>query len=207
MLNRRLILGLLAGLVLGGGVATLAYSAAAGGDRPEFDAAHSDLTIEGAAAFPDFPLYAVGESFEGLPLTGVTRRLEARVAPDPARANFVGFRYGDCTPSSDAGCPAPLEIQVWPACERNLSSYSLTPAGDPLPHERLTVRGVPAASFEGGQRLEIYTGSVSVVLFGAGEAQLLRAAEALRAVNASGPGVGDRLPEPAAGALEGRLAC
>jgi hypothetical protein len=138
----------------------------------------------------------------------MTRRLEARVAPDPARANFVGFRYGDCTPTSDAGCPAPLEIQVWPACERNLSTYTLTPLGDPLPHEDASVRGVPAAFFEDGQRLEVYTGSVSVVLFGQGNAQLLRAADALQAVNPQG-GVrtGERLPAPAAGALEGKLSC
>jgi hypothetical protein len=207
MLTRRLIL-VLAGLLLGGGVATLAYSAAGGGDSPEFDAAHSDLSIDGAAAFPDFALYSAGQSFEGLPLTGMTRRLEARVAPDPARANFVGFRYGDCTPTSDAGCPAPLEIQVWPACERNLSTYSLTPLGDPLPHEDATVRGVPAAFFEDGQRLEVYTGSVSVVLFGRGKAQLLRAADALRAVNAqSGARTGERLPAPAAGALAGKVSC
>jgi hypothetical protein len=208
MLNRRLIVALVAGLLLGGGVATLAYSAAGGEDSPEFDAVHSDLSIDGAAAFPDFALYSAGQSFEGLPLTGMTRRLEARVAPDPARANFVGFRYGDCTPTSDAGCPAPLEIQVWPACERNLSTYSLTPLGDPLPHEDATVRGVPAAFFEDGQRLEVYTGSVSVVLFGRGKAQLLRAADALRAVNAqSGARTGERLPASAAGALAGKVSC
>lgn len=207
MLNRRLTLVLLAGLILGGGGATLAYSAAEADDGAASGAAQSDLTIGGAAAVPDFPLYAVGESFEGLPLTGMTRRLEARVPPDPARANFVGFRYGDCTPHDDAGCGAPLEIQIWPACERNLSSYSLTPFGHPLPHEGVTARGVPAAFFEEGRRLELYTGRVSIVMFGDSKAQLLRAAEALQAVNAPGSGAGERLPEPAAGALDGRLAC
>jgi len=209
MLNRRMIVGLLAGLVLGGGISAFAYSATGGGEPEVFDTAHSDLSVEGAAVFPDFPLYAVGESFEGRALTGMTRRVDARVAPDPRRANFVGFRYGDCTPTGpDAGCPAPLEIQVWPACERNLSSYSLTPFGDPLPHESLTVRGVPAAFFEEGQRLELYTGSVSVVLFGTGKEQLLRAAHELRGANASASVAADGdLPAPADGALEGRLPC
>jgi hypothetical protein len=208
MLNRRVILWLFLGLVLGGAISALAYSATGVGDAGTFDAAHSDLSVEGAAVFPDFPLYAVGESFEGLALTGMTRRVEARTAPDPARANFVGFRYGDCTPSGDSGCPAPLEIQVWPACERNFSSYSLTPAGDPLPHERLTLRGVPAAFFEEGQRLEIYTGSVSVVLFGRGKEQLLRAARELRGANGSARVETDgNLPAQAHGALEGRLRC
>jgi hypothetical protein len=208
MPNRRVILGLFAGLVLGGAISALAYSATGGGDAGTFDAPHSDLSVEGAAVFPDFPLYAVGESFEGLSLTGMTRRVEARTAPDPARANFVGFRYGDCTPSGDSGCPAPLEIQVWPACERNFASYSLTPAGDPLPHERLTVRGVPAAFFEEGKRLEVYTGSVTVVLFAQEKAQLLRAANELRGANGSArTGTDGRLPAAAEGALEGRLAC
>jgi hypothetical protein len=208
MLNRRVILGLFLGLVLGGAISALAYSATGGGDAGTFDAAHSDLSVEGAAMFPNFPLYAVGESFEGLALTGMTRRVEARTAPDPTRANFVGFRYGDCTPSGESGCPAPLEIQVWPACERNFSSYSLTPLGDPLPHERLTVRGAPAAFFEEGQRLELYTGSVTVVLFGQGKAQLLRAASELGGANASARTAADgSLPAPADGALEGRLAC
>jgi hypothetical protein len=63
-----------------------------------------------------------------------------------------------------------------------------TPAGDPLPNERLKVRGVPAAFFEEGQRLEIYTSSVSIVIFGAGKEQLLRAAGQLRGVNASAKG-------------------
>jgi hypothetical protein len=207
MLDGRFVLALVAGLVLGGGVATLAHSAAAG-DPGGFDAAHGELTIDGAAAFPDFALYSPGQSFEGLPLTGMARRIEARVAPDTHRANFASFRYGNCAPSKDGGCPAPLEIQIWPACERNPSSYSLTPFGDPLPHERVTVRGVPAAFFEDGHRLEIYTGSVSVVMFGGGKAHLLRAAEALQAASTrGGPGPGQPLPEPAAGALEGRLKC
>jgi hypothetical protein len=208
MLNRKVVLGLLVGLLLGGTVATLAYSAEGGGENNSFDAAHSDLTVAGAAAFPDFSLYAVGQSFEGSALTGITRRVEARTPPDRVRANFVGYRYGDCVVVSGEGCPAPLEIQVWPACERNLSSYSLTPAGDPLPSERLTVRGVPAAFFEGGNRLEVYTGSVSIVMFGQGKPQLLRAANALSAANASASVRADgQLPAPAAGALEGKLAC
>jgi hypothetical protein len=143
----------------------------------------------------------VGNSFEELPLVGITR------APGPPESlDFVTFVYGDCEAESDAGCAPPLQVQVWRACDRNLSSYSLTPAGDPLPHERVSVRGVPAAFFEGGGRLELYTGEVSVVLFGQGRNQLMRAAKALRGLNVDvGPQVD--LPSPAAGALEGRLRC
>ncbi|MGH3031467.1 MAG: hypothetical protein ACRDNE_12045 [Gaiellaceae bacterium] len=116
------------------------------------------------------------------------------------------FIYGDCEAESDAGCAPPLQVQVWRACERNLPSYSRTPAGDPLPHEKVRVRGVPAAFFEGGGRLELYTGDVSVVLFGEGRDQLLRAAGALRGANVEIASEVD-LPPPADGALEGRLRC
>lgn len=207
MRSRRFIIPLLTGLALGVGVGAFAYSALGAPEEPVFGSTHSDFSVAGAAAFPDFPLYAVGQRFEGLSLTGITRRLDAPVPPDPTRANFVAFRYGDCAPLDGEGCPAPLELQVWPACERTFSSYSLTPAGDPLPHQRLKVRGVPAAFFEGGRRLELYTGSVSVVMFGQGRAQLLRAAEALQGVNGAGVESGEPLPLPVHGALEGRLAC
>ena len=87
------------------------------------------------------------------------------------RANFVNFIYGRCDPGPD-GCAPPLETQIWPACDRHLSSYSLTPSGDPLPHENLFVRGVPAAFFV-EPRLELYSGAVTIVLFGHDRAQLL----------------------------------
>ncbi|MGH3031015.1 MAG: hypothetical protein ACRDNE_09680 [Gaiellaceae bacterium] len=82
----------------------------------------------------------------------------------------------------------------------------MTPAGDPLPHDDTTVRGVPAAFFEEGGRLEVYTGEVTIVLFGQDRGQLLRAAAALRAEN-GGVGPDAKLPAPAAGALEGKLEC
>ena len=49
----------------------------------------------------------------------------------------------------------------------------------PYPREDLTVRGVPAAFFDQDSRLELYTGSVTVVLFGTGRNRLLSAAAAL----------------------------
>jgi hypothetical protein len=54
--------------------------------------------------------------------------------------------------------------------------------------------------------VELYTGTVTIVVFGAGRTQLLAAAAALRAVNGD-VGAGERLPEPAAGATAGLLTC
>jgi hypothetical protein len=75
-----------------------------------------------------------------------------------------------------------------------------------LERESSTVRGVPAAYFAADPRLELYTGTVTIVIFGAGRTQLLAAAAALRGVNRD-VGEGERLPEPAAGAIAGKLTC
>jgi len=56
----------------------------------------------------------------------------------------------------------------------------LLSAGEPLPRESVTVRGVPAAYFENGLRLELYTGKATVMIFGPERAQIQRAAAALR---------------------------
>src|SRR5215211_4061253 len=60
------------------------------------------------------------------------------------------------------------------------SSWPLLSAGEPLPRESVTVRGVPAAYFENGLRLELYTGKATVMIFGPERAQIQRAAAALR---------------------------
>jgi len=175
-------------------------------DPPGFDRAHSDLPPAAARAFGDFPLYTLGDSFEGLPLHAISRRDDARAPAEPVRADYVGLIYGDCAAASDNGCPPPLEVQVWPACERSFADYSLTPAGDELPYEPAIVRGVPAAWFEDGLRLELYSGKVTIVIFGLDHAQIGRAASALRGLNAAASRA-PMLPPPVAGATAGTLDC
>ena len=159
-----------------------------------------------AGSFERFALYWLGDSFEGLPLAAVTRRTDARVDGESVRADFVGFVYGDCVARDESGCAPPLEVQVWPACERTLADYTLTPSADPLPHEPTIVRGVPAAYFEEGLRLELYAGDVTIVVFGLDRTRIQRAAAALRAANALA-GHGPMLPRPVPGAIEGELTC
>src|SRR4051812_32815613 len=65
----------------------------------------------------DVPRYSAGASFEGLKQTKSFRRCDA---PSPmGRANFVSYIYGSCDPQPDQGCSPPMEIQTFPACERN----------------------------------------------------------------------------------------
>lgn len=207
----RRFLGVTVAGALAAAVGVYAYGASGGeGVPPAFDAAHSDLKPAEARAFNDFALYSLGDSFEGLPLVAITQRLDPPISesdvPLTHRANFVNHIYGDCEATSDSGCAPPLQIQVWPACERTLSSYSLTPAGDPFPHEDATIRGVPAAFYEDGGRLELYSGDVTIVIFGQGREHVRRAAEALQPVNAAASAARN-LPRPLPGALEGRLPC
>nr|MBA2451671.1 hypothetical protein [Chloroflexia bacterium] len=73
-------------------------------------------------------------------------------------------------------------------------------------HEATTLRGVPAAFFDNGGRLELYTGRVTIVIFGTDREQIQRAADSLVEANFN-DGTTGNLPAPAVGAIEGRLTC
>jgi len=144
----------------------------------------------------NFASYSLGRGFEGLSLSDQHRtctipepvspdvaRVEARLPADArrprdARLNFVSYLYGDCrAPPGEGGCPLPLEIQTWPRCERDPSDYAIS-AHNPL-EAKLKVKGVPAHLYEGGLRLEVYTGESTVVVFGTDPDTVLRAGRAL----------------------------
>ena len=166
------------GLVLG-----RSGPAGAGGAMPRLT-----FSIEQARAFDEFPLFSAGDSVDGQPLTAVLRRDD--------RAKYVSFVYGDCEAEDDKGCAPPAEVQVWPACRRNLALYdgAATSAASPEP-ERVRVRGVPGAFFEGGTRLELETGHSLVVIFAASREQALRIAAELEAPDGS-VAAGSPLPLP-----------
>jgi hypothetical protein len=154
----------------------------------------------------DFRRYFVGQSFERLQLVKRMRRLDRRVYRGEIRANYVSFLYGSCRPPTGAPCPYPLEVQNWPACERNLSSYSQTPKGPPFRPKRVTIRGAPAAIFEEGYRVEVYTGNTTVVVFATSTGRARRAADAIQSEDGKIK-PGEPLPPPVPGALEGKLVC
>jgi hypothetical protein len=154
------------------------------------------LDMKDALAFAEFPLFSAGNRVDGLPLTAVLRR--------EGPADFVTFVYGDCTAADDAGCTLPAEVQVWPACRRNLHLYESGWAGTPA-LEYATVRGVPAALLDDGLRLELQTSRSTVVVFGDSRARVRRVAAALRAVGK--PTSAAPLPPPTPGAVEGTRSC
>lgn len=140
------------------------------------------------------PLYWAGERIDDVPLTAVLRRED--------RARYVSFVYGNCEASSDGGCAPPAEVQVWPSCLRSLALYDDPRAGVGS-REPTTVRGVPAALFDDGTRLELETDRVTVVVFAHTRTSALRIAAALRSLDGS-VAPGHSLPKQAEG---GRMDC
>lgn len=164
----------------------------------------------------NFRLYSLGSSFDGLPLTTVMRTCsvpqpvpgESDDMPTTWRTNFVSYIYGDCDPpvGEEGGCAPPLDVQVWPACERHAA------LGGRLPN--LTRRRGALSSGNGGG-IELYTADATVVVFGRTPSLVERAIDELqpmapdRAPAAMPPRLErtPRLPPPAPGAVTGDLSC
>jgi hypothetical protein len=192
------VLGIAVGLGVGGGLAA--------GALPDESEPADDripplgrLSASEVGAFTDFPLYGLGDAFEGMPLRLVSRVspeiLEAAGGPPPMRTvgtpknsaqsrghnivpDNVTFVYSSC---KLVGTCAEIQIQIWKSCNRFLDDYESTP-GTPYPHTKLTIRGADAAEFD--DRLELYTGSVTIVIFAEG-AVARRAADGLIPLNAT----------------------
>ena len=79
-----------------------------------------------------------------------------------------------------------------------------TMAFRPMPRQDVMIKGAPGAIFE--ERVEVFTGEVTIVIFCDDMGRVLRAAEGLQPANslASSDAL---LPQPAEGAIEGRLRC
>ena len=150
-----------------------------------------------ARRFTDFPLYDVGESFQGWPLVAVLRRKDTgRFAGEHIRPNYVSFIYGDCLATDDQGCAPPLEIQISPAC-------LYTPADIALPAEaRLKIRGVTSSVFEEGAKLALVAGRSTVTIYGRARDDVVAAAGRLRGVNLPVEAT-DNLPAPAGARVYG----
>ena len=148
-------------------------------------------TVEACAARSRrarFTSYSLRSSFAGLPLADSSELCDPPEPGQPATIHFSSRIYGDCQASPEYGCEPPLEIQSWPQCERNLRSYRVDSRGASgrattrYPHAMLKLReapALPAASFDGGTRIEMYTGKTTVVVFAAKPHLGLEAARAL----------------------------
>jgi hypothetical protein len=206
--------------VLGGSAVVVGASLAAQPSAVE----SSPLNLRGnfdyarATAFEGYGLFAPGASFQGVPLAAVTRVL---TEPNPRlknlkprRANWVNFIYasGCAAKGAEVGCERMVQVQVWPACERNRSVYTRASEVGDVELVMTEVRGVPAAYFEREQRLEVYTGDSTIVLFGDDDTDLFELAKSVSSVNSATLGrarveANAALAQPAAGSLSGQLTC
>jgi hypothetical protein len=121
------------------------------------------------------PVYYVGRSFAGLPLTDA-------VSQGKSYALVV---YGSCTPGHDAGCAPPIEIDHSP----------FKPAQWRLAvgcHRLASIRGVPTLRHDG---LVLVTGRQTVKIYARSPAEDRRVARALGRVD--GRPTPRQLPAPA----------
>lgn len=136
--------------------------------------------------FSEFPLYWLGRSFDGLPLTEVEDPRKQLADTDPAHPRSVSFTYGTCEPPRDeGGCAAPLQVTT---------EVGARPERYDVPSQRIEVLGVPGRIIGGGE-LELYTGRHIIAIVGDDEGRLRDAVGALRRANPPGPPV-ERLAPP-----------
>jgi hypothetical protein len=149
-----------------------------------------DFTLEEIRERPGLAPYFVGEQFEELPLTAIV----GQTWP-------LTFVYGDCEIpfGTDGGCAPPLEVQVWPIERRPPGIIS-----EMIECKKVTVRGAPGAFFGGD--LDLYVGEQTVVIFADSSKRALRAANALRPVDAD-RATTDDLPAPSVDADAGLARC
>lgn len=175
MTNTRKLTGLVAlivtsVLVLAATVLASGDERVAPGDRPSPVTAGSCREVEGELD--------LGATFRGtavqrgrLCLPSQAPALQSSPGPQPLRLpiNARVAAYGTCKSAAadDAGCMPTIQIQTWSSCERNYALYAkaLGPDGTMIPHERTRIRGVDAAIFDEGRRIEMYGRDVTVVVF------------------------------------------
>jgi hypothetical protein len=153
-----------------------------------------------AQTFPYYPVYWVGASFSGHPLS----------AADGLRSynDTIGdsVYYGDCVQSKGifGGGSCLLPLQVTTVIYR---SHDNAPLG---PQRNILIRGVPAVVYDEGRSIELYSGQVAIDIFAGSFAHAYLAATRLLPLNAPGSARGS-LPPPVycpglAGTIDAALA-
>lgn len=138
-----------------------------------------------AQTFPYFRVYWVGPRFIGRPL--------AAVDGQRGYLTTVGTSvyYGDCVHQKGifggGSCVLPLQVTT--------VIYHLHDNSALGPQRNITVRGVPAAVYDEGRSIELYSGRVAIDIFSDTFEHAYLAAVQLRPLNAPGSASG-RLPPP-----------
>lgn len=170
-------------------VVALLLSADTDSDRPSANACirfPADRCLDGmppkiddVRQYRDYPIYWIGESFEGLPLTTLAT-FDGPHWRSGERRREVTFDYGRCKIVGGAeGCAIPLTVSSYPFCEVPFDISDL------LASER-TVREATVHSDQAGQHVLVWSGEV-VVLIQAGKVdQADRAVDVVVRLNVPG---------------------
>jgi hypothetical protein len=143
-------------------------------DRPTPPSALEPLVIQEA-----FPVYWLGGTFQGLPITNVGR--------DPSGAYEI--QYGNCLLGGESVCVTPLQIVTSP-------DNSFLPGGGTT-QSAVLIRGVHGHSALSGRALSLPTGGVVVDLYADKPALARAAAEAMVTINSSSaPSIGRASRDP-----------
>ena len=147
-----------------------------------------------------FRIYWAGDRVLGDPITDAFVRTEPRT-----QTPTFTFIYGDC----DGDACAPIEVQVYAACARNLAIYERAPKARRLHFHRTRIRRVPAITVReetGAARIEIYTGRSTIVIFATSGRRARRIAKRLASIDGRIQ-PRERFPRPAVGHLAGKVEC
>jgi hypothetical protein len=142
-------------------------------------------TVDDIRQFEEFPVYWLGESFQGLPLTAVHRMDYPGAFPgkpynDPWHE--VRFIYGTCTAApGQSSCPVPLSVSIRPYCE--VPPEIVADAAKTGPPEE--IRG--AMVQRTGKSMRVWTGNVSIGIAATDDALLDEAVRNLVRLNGDKP--------------------
>lgn len=179
---------------------------------------HEALPCTGPRDPINFEVYSAGPAVAGVPMTAAIRRCDAGALADEATSNYLAYLYGDCQAQADSSCLPPLQIRSYPACQRSYAEYSFE--GKPLPYTELPpIDGakVYEIEFMVDHRIEVYTGTSTIVISAADWALAEEALDLLRGQPTGEPPATtasslDQEPQgslepPVNEAIEGELPC
>jgi len=153
--------------------------------------------VDKAASFQAYPLYWLGESFEGHDIE--------TIAGLAGESSGVGLTYGTCDISGfESSCASPIQLQISPLCD-NLISVTRSQIW-----RTRKIRGAPVGTEDNAPVL--YSRRIQIKVYrgeGTDSGSALRAIEALRSLNRVSPVISanDPIPPPAPGILGGDRVC
>jgi hypothetical protein len=147
---------------------------------------------------PSYHQYELGKSYRGFPrieqatpcqkgqgksVTPGVSGAEGKSTTPTAPIAFKAVVYEERSLTNPDEHWRSLEIQSWPECRRNATSYSHAPLDLALikPKRYLVHKypNLPALEFEDGSRVELYDGTTTVVVFAEGAERATEAVDAL----------------------------